>query len=816
MKLKKIVVFFLFLLKTLQALEIELLNDENKVYEAGKLINLDFRIKNSEESSCKILLSVIDNEDFKPLFPNRSIDLSSNEERVVTLYVKIAPKKSAGKGEIPCLFELQNEKLEINYPILISKTTKVSLKNYYFSDKKVNLEIINESNHPIDIKGKKIAPYSNGIIPFTFYEEIIPGLYKGVLEVYDGKDPIQKFHIGSSTTKIESPQPHDEEFVFPINYGTAYSNNKSKNSLTFYTNGGGYFSENHSLNFNFSVPFFHKTDPYLYYNPEAAIFYLDYKCKDLNLRIGDSYFKNNPILFYTYGRGYSIGYSKINGVFGNFTYVTKNTFYPSQDKTLLISLGKNGTNSIFYHSNYDFFHYNQNLGFSYNPSSKIRGKIEAYNTDFKIDRSHLGFLGEFNLKLDRHSADFLLDYLGNHFYGRTNSEFKLLANYYLRSTDKNQGFFISGNYFNLFPESQIHNHTIGAKAGYNKIYKNSTHRLTLDYSNYHTTNLLRNNLSFYYSLNQKIYSSLFLQIDQGITYTTLSPNQYKEGVRSYTNFLTAYRKGGWKFSAGGKSQSRFFSDTLQPENAINLQAGYESNRTSVSTSLNFSNSTFKYKPSINFNLQTGYKTVDLHLDYQLIPTFSGFDYRCLFRLNFLNYLHLKKPVKAITHFYDINTKKLIDGLSVKTVQEKIVPISRGSATINLTHDELENLELSAYKIQRKKHRSNLINKIEDHFTFHVDFRGVVDGKIKFSSIRSRKSIEDLVLNQTITALDEDGVYHLGLIRSDGSFTINNLKQGSYKIILSSDDLPDTLKIQNLETTIDYLNPLQEVELNISY
>jgi hypothetical protein len=816
MKVKKIFTFLIISLALVEGVEIESLHDKEKIYHAGKIISLDFKLTNPEENPCLVTGFIDENPDFKPLFSSRSFLIEPNQEKIITLYLKIDPKKIAGLWPILCKFDYNGNTFIQEIPVKISKTTAVKLANHFFNQKNVILEIQNDSNHAVEVLKEKIPPFSNRKIPYQFTHEYNPGYYSDAIEIKDENETIKKFNINSITIKRDKPKPKNEEFLFPINYGTAYSNQKSKNSLTFYTNGGGYFSENQKLNFKFSIPFFHKNDPYLFYDPEAAIFYLDYKYRNLTIRLGDSYYKNNSILYYSYGRGYSVEYSEPENLLASLSYVTKNSFYPKQDKTLLFNIAKNGSQSVYYHSIYNFSKYSQNLGYAYSSNPKLRGKIEAYNTDFVFTPDHLGILGEFNLKFDQQTADFHIDYLGDKFDGRSNSEFKVIGNYNYYSKEKKQGMKLTANYFDLFPRSQQRAQTIGAKASYNSFFLEGNHNLTFDYSNYNNDDLLRNNYSLYYSLNQRFDPAIFLKFDQGFTYTYLSPHENKQGIRSYTNLVTSYHKGRWNLSLGAKSQVRFFSDTLKPENGISLMGEYNFNRTKASINFNFTNSTFSYKPSIALHYQTGYKMMDIALDYQLIPTFKGYDYRGLVKINFLNYLHIKKPEKTIARFYDINTQKIIDGLQAKTAQNEWIKIAEGSPTHPLSTEELENFELADFKIQRKKKRATRQNVIENEYTFHVDFRGVINGKFNFVTDRPRKAIQQLVLNQSIRAEDEQGNSYPGKIYSDGTFFIGRLKQGTYKIFLSSDDLPDNIQIGSIETTIDYQNPIKDINLKITY
>lgn len=816
---KNLLAIFLFFFYSLEAFQVNFAEDNPNSFRPGQIVRIDLEISNQEKHKTTAELFITADDPITPLISDQLIELEPSSEEVVSCYFRISPEATAGEYRV--LFRLANDSNseEIEKIFEVERISKIWLGKYHFDQKSVKLEVHNDSNFSIFYKKTLVEPYTTKEIPFTFSNKSSKNFYLEKIQFYSGDVLVSEFSISSTVYDHPSEFLKNTDFNYPINLGILYSGNKSNNSFTIYANGGGKFAQDQSLKFSFSAPFYNGTDPYLFYNPDTAIFLFDYQYKNLNLIVGDTNFNLGPILYYRYGRGYAAGYEKKDQFSAKLGYVTKNSFYKSKENDLFLAVESQKGLRVYYHSFSDFHRYNQDLGVEFKnekENQKLHGLFEIYNTNFDCTKDRSGFLAKADYISPNLTFNSSIDYLGNQFYGRTNSEFKLIGTLQGKIPSTSLGGRISGSYQESFPVGVPLTKIVNINGSFSTNIGKAYNALNLDYITYDNQEINRKNFSAYYNFNNQFSKNVHVNLNQGITYVNLEDPFKKVSWKSYTQFTTNYHYGRWDYSFGVISQVRYFSSYTNPENSAFAGVRYSYDNTSAFVNFNFSNATYQYKPYINLNLKTRLSPIDIELDYQLIPKFGGYDWRALAKFNFLRYITFKKKTRTVTQVYDTNTQKLIDGLKGQIGSNRFVTIQGGSVAERLSGEELDSLAFSGLESERKVKMSVQEDHILKEYTYHVDYFGKVRGKVNIHTDTPRPSITKLLLEQKVLAIDTNGKSYYGRVFSDGSFVVRGLPVGHYTLLINTDDLPSEVSIDRKEVTIDYQSNIQEIDFTARY
>jgi hypothetical protein len=799
---------------------VSLENDQSTPIEPNSIVRVDLSLKNEVNYAVDIFSKIEADSFFDVMMKKPSISLDPKEKKQLSFFFKIDPKITAGKHTVTFKFNDSGKTSEVKKVFFVEAKTKVYLSKVIYDDTSVVLQATNKSNHPVNLAGFEIPAYSDKTIPYKFSNKTANNFYTDKIPVYYDNKKVSELTIFCKTSSTIFIPKNDEEFLFPINYGFAFSNNKSHKSLTIYTKGGGQFSRNQELEFSFSAPFYGGgLDPYLFYDPEAALFYVRYRYKTLSMRAGDSYFQNNPYLFYRYGRGYVAEYNNLENFKTQLGYITENQFYKSPKKDLILTIEKTDNPRVYYNSFSDFHHYNQNLGLTWEQGTAKQGakaNIELFNTDFCLNNDHSGALGAFSYQSDYFSTSLLADYIGNQFRGRTNSESRAVGSIRSKIPALGLSSSLKGSYSVLFPYEDPEVRTKNFGASLSKKIGKSSNSLTFDYLDYDQEDLERKNYSFYYSFSRSFGHDYFLSLDQGLTYSDIEENSHDETFKTYTRINGSFHKDRWSLNLGILSQVRFFSESTRQQNSLFFGTTYRYKQSKAFINFTFSNSTFSYKPSINLNYSTKFKMIDLELDYNLIPSMQGYDWRAMVKFNVLQYLHFKKPSDTTIVVYDKNTKKPISNMLLKNGKDKI-QVENGSLIGNFSDNDLKSMTFSSLDVERKFSKKVHKDFIDKEFIFNLDYRAKVYGQLDFRPRYGlRDSINKLILKQRAYARSEDGKYYYGLIDSEGSFSIPGLPVGRYKVGVNLSKLPASVNIPEKLIVVDYTSQDVNVELIVSY
>ncbi len=817
----KYLILFSFFIKTILSLDIELI--DSKPIELNKLpiIQLEIFLNNESEETIILSSKVQADSCIVPIQNKNQIVLEPFETRIITFYFKIEQKILAGAHPINILFFEGNKKYEVSRSIIVKPNTNISLDKYCFNTRVVKLAVNNNSNHSITVLDQQIDAYSSKPVNYKFNNPISQQYYLDRIPVYYNNKEIQILGVMTRIPNYgQKIKGGNEEFLFPIHIGTVFSNNKSKNSYTFYLNGGGQFSKNQELNFKFSVPIYSGQDPYLFYDPTTAIFFVSYKFKDLKILLGDSYFENNNYLYYRTGRGYVFDYNNPDTFRMRFGYVTKNKFYNSKVDDFLFTLEKKQNPTISYYSFNRSNHYNQNLGISWDIGDNRKGvktSLQLFNTDFDFSKDHSGILGTFSVYTDNMTANARADYLGDAFYGMINSELRLSGNIQTKFKDIKLSTQLFASYQDLFPINNPEVKITQYSGGITKSIWDASNSLNVDYLQYDNEILNRKNLSGYYGFSKSILKNWYINFNQGVTYSQIKNQEEKNNLKTYSKFQLNYHINRWNSDFGFLSQVRYFSDSTKLENSFYLGSTYNFDSGKFYVNFSFSNSSYQYKPYINANYKTRFKGLDIELDYTLIPLLSGYDWRSMVKIDFTRLFKITKEIEKITRVYDTNTKALINNLLLPLNSKEMIEIKQGSIKNNFNDEELQAIQFASHETQRKFKKTIHKNYIENEYTYHVDYRVTLIGHLIFKeNILRRASLDKLILNQPICAESESGEHYYGTIQSDGRYVIPGLPIGRYKISLITRNLPEIVKIEEKTITTTYENPKLHENIIISY
>lgn len=811
----------LFFFEPVWGLEVKLENDETTVIETESIFRVDLLLTNQFSHNTEILVKIEPDSFLIPISKSLCMGLSPHENKKLSFYFKSDSKITAGTHAVTMNINENGNVTKIKKLFFVKPKTKVYFSKYVYDNIYTNLLVVNNSNHAVNIEGYEIEPFSEKKVPYKFNNRTANNFFTDKVPIYYEKRKISEITVFCKTYTYFMPSIDDETFLFPINYGFAFANNKNQKSLTFYTKGGGQFSRNQELEFSFSAPFYNgNNDPYLYYDSEAAIFYTYYRFKSISLRLGDSYFVNNPYLYYRYGRGYIAEYDNQKNFKAKIGYVTKNQFYENKEKDILFSAEKLDNPKIYYNSFLESDHYNQNLGLSWEEGSSNKGlkaNFQIFNTDFSLKNNHSGLMGTVSFQNDVFSSSFLADYIGNKFRGRTNSESRLVGS--IRSKIPKIGLNTSlrASYSCLFPQLDPEVKTFNFGATISKKIGATSNGFTFDYLDYNQEDMERKNYTFYYSFNRAFGMNYYLSLDQGLTYSDLELNDRIETFKSYSRINGTFQKDRWSLNAGLLSQVRFFSESSKQQNSLFFGTAYRYKQSKAFINFSFSNSSFKYMPSINVNYTTKFKFIDITLDYTLTPSFQGFDWRALAKFNVLQYLTFKKPSDVKTIVYDRNTNKPIEHLIFDNKNRKRLEISNGEIISNQSEEELKTILFGSMDVSRKFTKKSYKSHLEKEYIFNIDYRATILGQLDFRPKSGlRESINKLIFNQRAYAVSEDGKYFFGLINSDGSFTIPGLPVGRYKIGITQSKLPASVSLEEKSIVVDYSSQELYPEIIVKY
>jgi hypothetical protein len=823
MQLRALIFFIIVALLPIaaDAVNVQLADPNRQAIPAGSILRVDLVCDNRWYDQKEMSISAKYDPFFALLTTTRKITLEADETRLVSYYFKINPKIYAGDYSIDFEISIGTEKINLSKPLVCAPTTKISLSRTIFEDEYAQLEVTNSSNHPITISKDTIAPYSTKKIPYTFKNKKSNNYYHDTVPVYYNHQVITNLSLFCKTNPIYRTIQSNEEFHVPFNYGFAYSTNKSKQSLNIYAKGGGQITKNQDLKFNFSAPFYGSGQyPYLYWDPEAALFFIDYRYKKVGIKAGDSYFENNSYLYYRYGRGYVGTYDNLDNFRLKAGYVTKNKFYDSSEKDYIFSLEKTTNPKVSYHSFLGSGHYNQNFGIKFDDgtSSKgYQGSVQLFNTDFAFDHRHSGVLGTLSFQNDAVTSSFSTSYIGNQFLGRTNSQATAnglitgrLPNYQLSST-------IRANYNRIFPMTDPPVSTLAISAALSKRIGKSSNSLTFNYQDYSDVDLNRKNYSLYYSFAKPFGLDYYLSADQGATYSEMGDSIGDRLWKTYTRINASYQRARWSFDTGIYSQVRFYSDSSSQQNSFYIGTSYRFKQQKARVNFSFSNGTFNYRPSVSVNYNTKIKNLDIEIDYHLTPTFDGYNWRALAKFNVLNFLHFKKPVELQTKFIDKTTSQPIESMVLDETSLNRLTVKEGRIVGNYSEDELRAMTFGELSVSRQLSKNVEKDVVRKEVVFQIDYRVKVVGHLKIQpKFTARSSLNRLILEQKIYALSEEGKYYFGSLEHDGSFFIPNLPVGRYQIGIALDKLPLSVTIEEQTVMIDYQKQVYEANLTARY
>jgi hypothetical protein len=814
-----IFILFLFLAYRLQATQVNFIEEGPLKIQPGEIIRVDVAIANSSKQDKIFTCKIEAPAGIYPLVDGRSVSIRAQQQEIFTLYFRTDNKLQAGTYSIDVLFFNNEESLVLKKVFTVERRTRVTLNKSFFKERTVELSIDNQSNHPITFKNIIIAAFSKAMIPFTFQNKTSLRYYKEALEFFFEKEVVHKVNVYSEIHDERKARAAQDEFLFPIKYGSLYSRNKFFDTFTLTLDGGGQFSRNQELYFKFSLPFYHGTDPYIFYDPTTAIFYINYRFKHFKLIAGDGYYDNNPIFYYRYGRGYFGEYNNPETFSIKMGYVTHNVFFENNHKDLVFSLQNSVSPQFSYKSFYDFTHYNQNLGVLWKAEKNKRsakGQIQVFNTDFKFDSQYLGVQASADYNSPSFQINLIGDYIGNEVQSRTNAEMKVLGSINARFNSIKAGFKTKASYQDLFPINVPNVYISNLQGSFWKKIGKTSNTLNFDYLTYENYLISRKNYSGFYSFNAIIGKNFNLSADQGLTYFKLLDNGEKKNWKTYSKLIGNYQYGRWNFSLGGLSQVRYFSDSLKSDNSLFFSTTFNADRSTAFLNFTFSNVTYDYKPYINFNYKSRFKYLDCEFDYRLIPKFSGYDYRLLVKVNLLQLIRIKKPVDIKTSFYDYNTKKPIDQFYVTKADKQKLFVSDGSIADRYTEFDLENLDFGSMGAKRDVRKTYQKESVLKEYTYQVDYKGMVSGFMEIASSRNRPSLNQLIYKQALYALAEDGKIYPGYLFSDGSYLIKELPVGNYEIVLDIEKLPSEVKFEKSEFIMDYSSSHLTLPLKATY
>jgi hypothetical protein len=658
-------------------------------------------------------------------------------------------------------------------------------------------------------------------IKFEENDEINDTLSKKVLTLYDEQNNKYDIEILYVLSSDQNNIFLDERqyYIFPLYLSTSYAHGPMSNTYTTMISGGGKFAPYQSLAFKGSVPFYHQYDSYTYFDPRNAIFYLNYFNRGLNLVAGDTYFENNSYFYYRSGRGYTSSYESENQYKCLLGFIEKNQFYRADENDWIFSIAKNSLPKIIYRSWLFGSKYNQNMEFTIGKESEKKtftNSFQLFNTNFNTSKKHCGGLWNFLYTTDKNFSNFWIDYIGDSFYGRNNSEFKVAANYSRRSSKLPYFFTAEGFYNSFFPKHSPKSTISRASASFGKNFSRQSHSLNFVYNAFNSYYVDRNNYTIFYNLYARLHKNISITGAQGLTYYDFNNTSETNSLNNYSKLDLSYQIFPISLSTGLSTQQYFFSDLKNQQNNYYFNANLNLPKDRLSLYINYGNTSFFYKFSGRASYQK--KIFDIHYDieYQLNPLPFGYDHRILLKIDYNKFFKIPKKTKVTTSFIDTNTNRPIDHVNVYDNTLTAYTVEKGKLTQNLSEESLYQIFVDDQNTSMDLKTNYTPDIIEKKYEYSVNFRGKVNGNILLSSNITRESMKKLVYKQNIMIKDSQGQEFFVQMNDSGSFTIKNLTVGKYEIYLDTSDLPSGFSSEPVFITIDYANPNQTVELSVSF
>jgi hypothetical protein len=790
---------------------------------SNSVFRLDVLLINKESKDIHVTSKSEITEGINPLNISEDFVIGKHGQKVVSFYFKINENALAGAHDIDILFFSEGQQYKFSKKIYLSQKYSIDISPQIFKSKKGILTVTNNSNFSLNYEGTIIPAYSSKKITIKFEknDEINETLSKKHLSFYDEQNNKYDAEILYLISSEQNNTFFDDRkyYVFPFNLSTSYAHGSSSDTYTTMISGGGKFAPYQSIQFKGSVPFYHNYDSYTYFDPRNAIFYLNYFNHGLNLIAGDTYFENNSYFYYRSGRGYTTSYESPNQYKCFLGFVEKNQFYRADENDWIFSIGKNSLPKVIYRSWLFGSKYNQNMEVLIGKESEKKtftNSFQLFNTNFNTSKNYGGGLWNLLYATEKNFANLWIDYIGNAFYGRNNSEFKVAANYSRKSNKLPYYFNAEGFYNSFFPRHSPKSIISRASSSFGKNFSKQSHSVNFVYNALNSYYVDRNNYTLFYNLYARLHKNVSISGAQGLTYYDIYNTGKTHSLNNYSKIDIFYQIYPISLSTGFSTQQYFFSDLKNQQNNYYINANLNLPKDRLSLYINYGNSSFYYKFSGRASYQKKFLGMTYDIEYQLNPLPFGYDHRLLVKIDYNKLFKIAKKTKVTTSFIDTNTNRPINNANIYDEDLNTYKVENGTLSQKLPEESLYHIFFDSQNTSMDLKTNYTPDLIEKKYEYSVNFRGKVIGNIEFSSNITRESMKKLVYKQNIMIKDSQGQEFFVQINDSGSFSIKNLTVGKYEIYLDTSDLPAGFSSEPVFVTIDYANPIHKVDLSVSF